>query len=156
MERLPAVLYNRAMEKVIQEDLHGNTFHPAQPQLAIRIWPCFGVQTRSRISRRKTACHGSDGWAWRRHQVVDQTGLGKFRPLGLERAGEVAENGLSGTVGAIPVVCIDKTAELNEAAYLPSSSFGNTSATSPNFVFSGSVASIPTMRNCSGFPARSS
>jgi hypothetical protein len=45
---------------------------------------------------------------------------------------------------------------LNESAYLQSSSSGSTSATSPNFVFSGSELSTPTMRNCSGLPARSS
>ena len=43
-----------------------------------------------------------------------------------------------------------------KAVYLLSSSFGSTSATSPNFVFPLSASSIPTIQNCSGFPARSS
>jgi hypothetical protein len=45
---------------------------------------------------------------------------------------------------------------LNKSAYLPCSSFGTTSDTSPNFVFSGSVLSTATMRNRSGLPALSS
>src|SRR5579859_674896 len=47
-------------------------------------------------------------------------------------------------------------AQQKRMAYFRASDLGSTSATRPNFVFPASVPSIPTIRNCSGLPARSS
>jgi hypothetical protein len=64
--------------------------------------------------------------------------------------------GKRGAVTGQLLDCCHLVHPVNEVAYFPSSSFGSTSATSPNFVFPFSVLSTPTILNCSGIPARSS
>jgi hypothetical protein len=84
--------------------------------------------------------------------VPDRFSIGK-QPVLLENSRKPGKGGA--VTGQLLYSC-HFVHPVNEVAYFASSSFGSTSATSPNFVFPFSVLSTPTILNCSGIPARSS